>query len=207
IALVVWITAADFRLAAAARTSRSLYLTSQSELLREEDPGLALVLALDAADLHPGPAANNAVLAAMDSNRELQTLAGHSGAVTGLAFSVDGRRIATNSDDKTARLWEGATGTLVATLDHDAPVLAAKFTPDSRRLVTLSTNHRYELTQLDDYRTRPGEAMIRVWDSESGRLERSWKPLQPPRGAAVWEPNPRGALDISPDGSRAVVSF
>src|SRR5207248_2102752 len=35
---------------------------------------------------------------------------GHGGGITGLAFSSDGRRIATASHDKTARIWDCASG-------------------------------------------------------------------------------------------------
>ena len=43
-------------------------------------------------------------------------LQGHSGWVTGVAFSPDGALIASSSDDKSVRVWEVATGECRATL-------------------------------------------------------------------------------------------
>jgi WD40 repeat protein len=44
------------------------------------------------------------------------TLAGHTNWVTAVAYSPDGTRVLTGSQDKTARLWDAATGKAAATL-------------------------------------------------------------------------------------------
>src|SRR5262249_14592478 len=66
-------------------------------------------------------------------------LSGHEGSVNSAAFSPDGLRIVTASDDKTARIWNAVTGQEIATLRaHDLRVQSAAFSPDGSRIVTAS---------------------------------------------------------------------
>ena len=56
----------------------------------------------------------------------IQKLAGHSAIVDSAAFSPDGRRIVTGSDDSTAIVWDSATGQAAHTLKgHSQPVNSA----------------------------------------------------------------------------------
>jgi WD40 repeat protein len=59
--------------------------------------------------------------------------------VNSAAFSPDGRRIVTTSTDKTARIWDVATGSEIKVLrGHESSVTSATFSPDGTRIVTAS---------------------------------------------------------------------
>ncbi len=77
----------------------------------------------------------------------------HGSQITFAAFSADGSRLVTTSEDCTARVWDIATGSLLTPpLKHLGSVRAAAFSPDSRSyVVTASTDNS-----------------ARVWDAATG---------------------------------------
>ncbi len=53
-------------------------------------------------------------------------------------FSADGQTVATASDDKTAALWDAASGGRIAEMQHGGRVASAVFSEDGERVVTAS---------------------------------------------------------------------
>ena len=80
-------------------------------------------------------------------------LRGHEANVASAAFSPDGARVVTASDDRTSRIWDASTGRELAVLrGHDSAVYSAKFSPDGARILTNSSDNT-----------------ARVWDAATGR--------------------------------------
>ena len=70
-----------------------------------------------------------------------QTLLAHQDSVRTAAFSPDGKRIVTASEDKTGRVWDAETGREIASLNgHQDRVWTAAFSPDGKRIVTASSD-------------------------------------------------------------------
>ena len=100
--------------------------------------------------------------------------------VQSVAFSPDGKRLVTGSYDRTARIWDVATGKQLVTLaGHTATVQSAAFSPNGTRVLTAS----------DD-------GTARIWDTETG-VELA---------ALVGHGDRLSSAVFSPDGSRVATA-
>ncbi len=114
------------------------------------------------------------------SHLSLKTLRGHLLGVNSVAFSPDGQRIVTGSQDGTAKVWDATSGRELRTLKgHKAWITSVAFSPDSQRIITGSADNT-----------------AKVWDTVSGgellTLERH----------SGWVLS----VAFSPDGKRIVTS-
>ena len=112
---------------------------------------------------------------------EVHTLEGHTGSIWSVAYSSNGRHIASGSSDKTIRVWDVTTGQTVAGpfQGHTSDVTSVAYSPNGRHVVSGSS-----------------DKTIRVWDATTGQ------PMAAPfRGHT----NSVKSVTYSPDG-RYIVS-
>ena len=107
----------------------------------------------------------------------------HQDAVESVAFSPDGVRILTASRDKTAKLWNAASGKLIASFYHHGSVVHASFSPDGARILTASADNTAKL-----------------WDAASGKLIASFA-HQDEVNHATFSPDGTRILTASADNS------
>jgi len=81
-----------------------------------------------------------------------QTLTGHSSYVMSVAFSPDGKTLASSGGDTTVKLWDAATGTEIKTLKGHGyhVVLSVAFSPDGKTIASGSHDQTIKLWNVAD---------------------------------------------------------
>jgi serine/threonine-protein kinase len=82
--------------------------------------------------------------------KPLRSLKGHISTINSIDFSVDGKYIATGSEDTSIRLWTVVDGSLVKTLyGHKHPVTDIAFSPDGQFLVSTALGDPVSVWKTD----------------------------------------------------------
>jgi conflict system STAND superfamily ATPase/WD40 domain-containing protein len=162
------------------RLALSRQLAGEAEKLADRRPDTAILAGLQslslARDHAPKPSAG-LITALGRVTHASRPLIGHNYGVFGVAFSPDGRLLATPSDDDTVQLWDVATGQPHGQplTGHDDAVFGVAFSPDGQLLATASQ-----------------DSTVRLWDVATGQ----------PHGDPLPEPtdNAVNGVAFSPDG-------
>lgn len=161
------------------RVSESRALAAQSVSLKTEDLDISLLLGIEALRLDPNHQARSNLFGALHETKLQRTLRVHEG-VSSVAYSPDGKLLASGNSDGTIQLWDMETGQPVGQplTGHRLGVTSVAFHSDGKTLASLS----YDGT-------------IRLWDLVTGQqvgqlLADDLKPIH--------------SMALSPDGKTLV---
>ena len=124
---------------------------------------------------------NNVDVRRVRDGMRVETLAGHTDKVSGVAFSPDGETVVSVSGgDRTIRIWERASGNLIQTLaDNIGPTTSVVFTPDGSQFITGAIGQ---------------DRTIKFWDASTFEL----------LGTSPQQPGFINGLAVTPDGRKLV---
>ena len=119
----------------------------------------------------------------------LHTLIGHRGVITRIAWSPDGKTLASPSRDSSIRLWDATTGELQQTLDgnaggHTVWYSSVAWSPDGSQIAATS-----------------GDRSVELWDVEKGNMYWALDGHTGPVHSVSWSPDGAEIVTASSDGT------
>jgi WD40 repeat protein/transcriptional regulator with XRE-family HTH domain len=170
--------------------SEALRLAAEANGLMQSKgaPELAALLSIRSALTQPSSQGDAVLEAAATLGYPIRQFVGHTDLVNDVAFSPDGKQVLTGSLDKTARLWDAATGALIRTFaGHTRGVRAVAFSPDGKYVLTGS-----------------GDSTMRLWDTASGKGVLTFTGHTDGINAVVFSPDGKRIASASDDGTARI---
>ena len=148
----------------------------------QTEPERALLLSLAAlGECTPTPSARRGLMAALAVSHPRTRLDGHTDTVRDIAWSPDGRLLATASRDGTARIYDAHSGRSMVVLPSDGVMVeSVTWSPDAAQVATVGR-----------------DLVVRIWDAVSGEPVRSLTGAGDMGRQVAW----------SPDGAHIAATF
>jgi serine/threonine protein kinase len=155
----------------------------------------------------------------------LYTYRGHSDGVNAVAWSPDGKRIASGGQDNTVQVWDAVDGGNVFTYrGHSDPVAAVAWSPDGRRIASGGWDNTVQVWDAADgghaftyhghsvavfavawspdgrrIASGSGDNTVRVWDAADGGHAFTYRGHSAAVAAVAWSPDGRRIASSSED--------
>ena len=125
------------------------------------------------------------------TGRNLRILDNHDDTVTSLAFSPDGRTLASGSWDATIRLWNPQTGQHLKTLTPNPRqgIESVAFSPDGKMIASGGDN-------------KQTSRLIQIWDARTGQALKICEGLVTPINSIAFSPDGKMLASASGQGNR-----
>ncbi|MEH2226107.1 nSTAND1 domain-containing NTPase [Nostoc sp.] len=116
---------------------------------------------------------------------EVNTLEGHSRPVNSIAYSPNGKQLASASADNTIKIWDVSNGQLLKTLTgHSSPLNSVTYSPNGQQLASASADNT-----------------IKIWDVSSGQLLKTLTGHSSPVNSVAYSPNGKQLASASADNT------
>jgi WD40 repeat protein len=174
-----------------ARLSKSRELAAAAISNLDIDPERSMLLALEAVSTAHTLEAEDALHKAVTTSRVQRTIDGHDAQIWSVAFSPDGTKLASASQDGTAKVWDSASGKeLLVFQGHGAVgINSIAFSPDGNRVATGDDNGRVKVWDM-----ATGQELLTLSDRRSLVLDVVFSPdgqhlatARSDRTAIVWD--------------------
>ncbi len=157
----------------------------------------------------------------LDNGQLVHTLAGHTAAVTAIAFSADNARLVTGSVDKTVRVWNPANAQQPEQIKFEGStgnITAVAFSPDSNQVLSGTADNKLRLwnvadgMSLQEFEGHTG-AIVAVgfvaanqpFSVSADKSVRFWNPADGAQTRVFNDPAVPKSFAITPDAQRVAI--